>query len=77
MRRLAIASSELPAIDNALSKEKDARVVNVTLQLLPAKSPELKRSCVTVPTPHQRILLDQLGLKMPLQWTKCNQFVRL
>ena len=27
MRRLAIASSELPAIDNALSKEKDARVV--------------------------------------------------
>ena len=45
--------------------------------ILPTKGgPELKRSCVTVPTPHQRILLNQLGMKVPLQWTKCSEFVK-
>jgi hypothetical protein len=33
---------------------------------------ELKRSCVATPTPHQRILLEQLGLQLPSQWAQCN-----
>ena len=38
---------------------------------------ELRRSCVTVPTPHQQILLNQLGVKVPLQWTKCSDFTKM
>lgn len=33
---------------------------------------ELKRNCVTTPTPHQRILLERLGLQLPTQWAQCN-----
>jgi transposase len=33
---------------------------------------ELKRSCVTTPTPHQRILLERLGVQLPTQWAQCN-----
>jgi transposase len=33
---------------------------------------ELKRSCVTTPTPHQRILLERLGVRLPTQWAQCN-----
>jgi transposase len=43
--------------------------------ILPVKGgPELKRSCVTVPTPHQRILLNQLGMKIPVQWERRSVF---
>jgi transposase len=37
---------------------------------------ELRRSCVTAPTPHQRILLDRLGLKIPSRWSKRDAFSR-
>jgi transposase len=33
---------------------------------------ELRRSCVTIPTPHQQILLEHLKLQLPTQWAKCN-----
>jgi transposase len=33
---------------------------------------ELKRSCVTTPTPHQQILLERLGLQLPRQWAQCT-----
>lgn len=33
---------------------------------------EIKRSCVTVPTPHQQILLQHLKLNLPNQWAKCD-----
>jgi transposase len=43
--------------------------------ILPTKAGvELKRSCVTTPTPHQRILLDKLGMKPPLQWERSGVF---
>jgi len=49
--------------------------------ILPTKTgeeeSELKRSCVTVPTPHQQILLKQLGVKVPMQWTKCSEFAKM
>ena len=35
---------------------------------------ELKRSCVARPTPHQQILLNALGMKIPLQWAKEDVF---
>jgi hypothetical protein len=33
---------------------------------------ELRCSCVTIPTPHQQILLEHLKLQLPTQWAKCN-----
>lgn len=33
---------------------------------------ELKRSCVTIPTAHQQILLQRLKLELPTQWAKCD-----
>ena len=33
---------------------------------------ELKRSCVTVPTAHQQILLQHLKLNLPTQWAVCE-----
>jgi len=38
---------------------------------------ELKRSCVIKPTPHQQILLNQLGVKVPMQWTKCSEYAKM
>ena len=31
---------------------------------------ELRRCCVTTPTPHQKILLERLGLQLPTQWAQ-------
>jgi transposase len=46
--------------------------------ILPTKGgPELKRSCVARPTPHQQVLLNQLGMTVPMQWTKCSEFVKM
>jgi len=46
--------------------------------ILPTKGgPELKRSCVTVPTPHQQILLNQLGMKLPIQWERRGAFYKM
>jgi transposase len=49
--------------------------------ILPTKNggeeSELRRSCVTAPTPHQQILLKQLGVKVPAQWTKCSEFAKM
>jgi transposase len=43
--------------------------------ILPTKGgPELKRSCVTTPTPHQQILLKQLRMKLPVQWERRGVF---
>ena len=33
---------------------------------------KLRRSCVTVPTGHQQILLQHLKLELPSQWKKCT-----
>jgi len=60
-----------------------AELSNIQLMdvILPTKKggveSELRRSCVAVPTPHQQILLNQLGIKVPLQWTKCSEFAKL
>lgn len=46
--------------------------------ILPTKGgPELRRSCVTTPTPHQRILLNQLGMKLPIQWERRGAFCKM
>jgi len=57
---------------------EDLSKIDLMDVILPTKDGrELKRSCVARPTPHQQILLTQLGIKVPKQWTKCNQFVNL
>ena len=50
---------------------KELCAIQLVDVILPTKTgPEIKRTCVTMPTPHQRILLKQLGLDLPLQWEK-------
>ena len=45
--------------------------------ILPLKGgKEIKRSCVAVPSPHQQILLHALGIKLPIQWTKQDAFMK-
>jgi transposase len=54
---------------------KELSSINLVDVILPTKGgPELKRSCVAVPNPHQRILLDKLGMKLPVQWSKHDVF---
>ena len=48
---------------------KELCAIQLVDVILPTKvGPEIRRTCVTAPTPHQRILLKQLGLDLPLQW---------
>ena len=63
--------------------DEPRRVLNELSQIqlvdviLPTKAGvELRRSCITVPTPHQRILLNQLGMKLPIQWSKRDVFAK-
>jgi len=54
---------------------RELSLIQLVDVILPTKGgPELKRSCVTVPTPHQRILLDQLKMKLPIQWERRGVF---
>jgi len=54
---------------------KELSAIQMVDAILPTKGgPELKRSCVTRPTPHQQILLDKLEMKLPVQWTKQDVF---
>jgi len=54
---------------------KELSSIDLVDVILPTKGgPELRRSCVTVPTPHQRILLDKLEMKLPIQWSKLDVF---
>ena len=48
---------------------KELCVIQLVDVVLPTKGgPEIRRTCITTPTPHQRILLNQLGLDLPTQW---------
>lgn len=57
---------------------KELSAIQLVDVILPTKGgSELKRCCVTVPTPHQQILLDRLGMKLPTQWAKCNAVTKM
>jgi transposase len=58
---------------------KELCAIQLVDVILPTKvGAEIRRTCVTVPTAHQRILLKQLGLELPLQWERrSSQFAPL
>jgi len=54
---------------------EDLSKIELVDVILPTRSGlELKRSCVVRPTPHQQILLNALGMKLPLHWAKEDVF---
>ncbi|MDR3077539.1 MAG: IS1634 family transposase [Planctomycetota bacterium] len=57
---------------------KELSLIQLVDVIIPTKAgAEFKRACVTIPTPHQRILLERLGMKLPTQWTKYDLNTKL
>jgi len=71
-RRVLMELSKIELVDVILPTRRAGATQGNTVE----DGPELRRTCVTIPTPHQQVLLDSLKMKLPIQWTKNDAFSR-